>query len=50
MSPSQGHIVLLAPMTGPVVPLANVPALIGRGNITSGTTLAALLYVIASGH
>ena len=25
MSPSQGHIVLLAPMTGPVVPLANVP-------------------------
>jgi len=25
MSHSQGHIVLLAPMTGPVVPLANVP-------------------------
>ena len=25
MSPSQGHIILLAPMTGPVVPLANVP-------------------------
>jgi phosphoenolpyruvate-protein phosphotransferase len=25
MSPSQGHIVLLAPMTGPVVPLAKVP-------------------------
>jgi phosphotransferase system IIA component len=22
---TQGHIVLLAPMTGPVVPLANVP-------------------------
>jgi 8-oxo-dGTP pyrophosphatase MutT (NUDIX family) len=29
------------------VPLAEVPALIGRGEITSGTTLAALLYVIA---
>ncbi|MDE1178954.1 phosphoenolpyruvate--protein phosphotransferase [Paraburkholderia sp.] len=25
MSPSQGHIVLLAPLTGPVVPLASVP-------------------------
>ena len=25
MSPAQGHIVLLAPLTGPVVPLANVP-------------------------
>nr|WKF58180.1 Phosphoenolpyruvate-protein phosphotransferase [Paraburkholderia busanensis] len=25
MSQSEGHIVLLAPMTGPVVPLANVP-------------------------
>ncbi len=25
MSHSEGHIVLLAPMTGPVVPLANVP-------------------------
>jgi 8-oxo-dGTP pyrophosphatase MutT (NUDIX family) len=32
------------------VPLASVPSLIGRGDITSGTTLAALLYVIASGH
>ena len=27
----------------------DVPSLIGRGDITSGTTLAALLYVIASG-
>jgi hypothetical protein len=31
------------------VALADVPPLIGRGDITSGTTLAAL-YVIASGH
>jgi hypothetical protein len=30
------------------VPLASVPSLIGRGDITSGTTLAALLYVIAT--
>ena len=30
------------------VPLASVPALTGRGQITSGTTLAALLYVITS--
>lgn len=30
------------------VPLASVPSLIGRGEITSGTTLAALLYVIAT--
>ena len=29
------------------VPLADVPWLIGRGDITSGTTLAALLYTIA---
>ena len=29
------------------VPLAGVPALIARGEITSGTTLAALLYAIA---
>jgi 8-oxo-dGTP pyrophosphatase MutT (NUDIX family) len=29
------------------VPLADVPRLIGRGEITSGTTLAALLYTIA---
>jgi 8-oxo-dGTP pyrophosphatase MutT (NUDIX family) len=28
------------------VPLTDVPSLIGRGHITSGTTLAALLYVI----
>jgi 8-oxo-dGTP pyrophosphatase MutT (NUDIX family) len=32
------------------VPLADVPSLISRGDITSGTTLAALLYVITSGH
>ena len=31
------------------VPLANVPSLIGRGDITSGTTLAALLYVLTTG-
>jgi ADP-ribose pyrophosphatase YjhB (NUDIX family) len=31
------------------VPLASVPSLIGRGDITSGTTLAALLYVLAGG-
>lgn len=30
------------------VPLASVPALISRGDITSGTTLAALLLVIAT--
>lgn len=30
------------------VPLPDVAALIGRGQITSGTTLAALLYTIAS--
>jgi 8-oxo-dGTP pyrophosphatase MutT (NUDIX family) len=29
------------------VPLAEVPALIGRGDISSGTTLAALLYTLA---
>ena len=32
------------------VSLASVASLIGCGDITSGTTLAALLYVIASGH
>jgi len=32
------------------VPLARVPSLIGRGDITSGTTVAALLYVITSGQ
>jgi hypothetical protein len=32
------------------VPLASVPSLVGRGDITSGTTLAALLYVITSEH
>lgn len=32
------------------VPLASVPVLIGRGDITSGTTLAALLFVIATGQ
>jgi hypothetical protein len=32
------------------VPLAKVPSLISCGEITSGTTLAALLYVIATGH
>ncbi len=32
------------------VPLASVPSLIGRADITSGTTLAALLYLIAPGH
>jgi ADP-ribose diphosphatase len=32
------------------VPLASVPSLINRGDITSGTTLAALLYVIAAGR
>jgi ADP-ribose diphosphatase len=31
------------------VPLASVPSLISRGDITSGTTLAALLFVIATG-
>jgi 8-oxo-dGTP pyrophosphatase MutT (NUDIX family) len=31
------------------VPLADVPLLIGRGEITSGTTLAALLYATACG-
>jgi 8-oxo-dGTP pyrophosphatase MutT (NUDIX family) len=31
------------------VPLADVPELVGRGEITSGTTLAALLFVIATG-
>jgi 8-oxo-dGTP pyrophosphatase MutT (NUDIX family) len=31
------------------VPLDTIPALIGRGEITSGTTLAALLYTIAQG-
>ena len=31
------------------VPLANVPSLIDHGDITSGTTLAALLYVITAG-
>lgn len=30
------------------VPLASVPSLVRRGDITSGTTLAALLYVIAA--
>ena len=30
------------------VPLAKVPSLISRGNITSGTTLAALMYVLTS--
>jgi 8-oxo-dGTP pyrophosphatase MutT (NUDIX family) len=29
------------------VPLADVPALIGRGEIVSGTTLVALLYVLS---
>jgi 8-oxo-dGTP pyrophosphatase MutT (NUDIX family) len=32
------------------VPLASVPSLIDSGDITSGTTLAALLYLIASGR
>jgi hypothetical protein len=32
------------------VPLADVPSLIGLGDITSGTTLAALLFVIAAGN
>jgi 8-oxo-dGTP pyrophosphatase MutT (NUDIX family) len=32
------------------VPLASVPSLIDRGEITTGTTLAALLYVIATEH
>ena len=32
------------------VPLADVSSLIGRGDITPGTTLAALLYVVAPGH
>lgn len=32
------------------VPLKNVPSLISRGDIASGTTLAALLYLIASGQ
>ncbi len=32
------------------VPLTSVPSLVSRGEITSGTTLAALLYVIAAGH
>lgn len=29
------------------VPLTDVPRLIGQGDISSGTTLAALLYVLA---
>ena len=32
------------------VPLASVPALVGRRDSTSGTTPAALLYVIACWH
>jgi hypothetical protein len=32
------------------VPLASVPSLISSGDITSGTTLAALLFVIATGQ
>ena len=32
------------------VPLASVPSLIACGDMTSGTTLAALLFVIATGH
>ena len=28
------------------IPLAEIPALAGRGQISSGTTLAALLYAI----
>jgi ADP-ribose pyrophosphatase YjhB (NUDIX family) len=31
------------------VPLADVPSLIGRGEVTSGTTLAALLHAVACG-
>ena len=31
------------------VPLKSVPSLIGRGDITSGTTIAALLFAIAGG-
>lgn len=30
------------------LPLATVPSLIGKGEITSGTTLAALLYVLST--
>ena len=30
------------------VPLTDIPDLIGRGEVTSGTTLAALLYTLAS--
>ncbi len=31
------------------VPLADVPALIGRGDITSATSSAALLYLLSTG-
>ena len=31
------------------VPLARVPALIGRGEIVSATTTAALLYLLSTG-